>query len=58
MRARERGDGKMQPACFVCGAIGHQCGECLLHLNFLKAKGDLIDSSSQRHEVHLRASGD
>ena len=36
-----RKDGKMEPVCFVCGAFGHQCGECLLHLQFLGKKGKL-----------------
>ena len=30
-------DGKMQPACLVCSEVGHHCGMCLRHLNFLKA---------------------
>ena len=36
-----RVEGSMKPVCYVCGAFGHQCGECLLHLQVLHKKGDI-----------------
>jgi hypothetical protein len=34
-------DGKLEPACFVCGAAGHVAGCCLQHLSLLKATGEI-----------------